>query len=173
MAKVIVVNDRDEIVGYKDRNDRNQSDIIRVSGLWIFNDKKEVLIAQRAYDKVHDSAKWGPSVAGTVEEGETYVSNAIKEAQEEVGLVVEEKDLILGPHRFTKTSHQYFYQSFFVKTNLPISAFVVQEKEVAQLQWIQIEDLLKWVKDKPTDFIASFRTADSSLYAVADFLSSL
>ena len=29
---------------------------------------------------------WGPAVSGTNEEGETYDSNIIKEAQEEIGL---------------------------------------------------------------------------------------
>jgi len=52
--KVVVVNEQDEVLGYKNRDDRNQSDIIRVAGLWLVNSANEALIAQRALDKVHD-----------------------------------------------------------------------------------------------------------------------
>ena len=152
MSKVVVVNDKDEVIGYKERNDRNQTDIIRVSGLWVFNDKKEVLIAQRAHTKTHDPGKQGPAVAGTVEEGETYASNIIKEAEEEIGLIIEEKDLATGPHKFTETSHKYFAKGFFVKTNLPISAFTIQKSELEDLKWIHIKDLVKWVKEKQKIF---------------------
>lgn len=173
MAQIILVNDNDEIIGYKERNDRDISDIIRVSGLWIFNDEKEVLIAQRSHSKIHSPGKWGPSVAGTLEEGETYISNIIKEAKEEVGVVVNEQDLISGVYRFVSTDHRYFYKSFFTKINIPVTGFEFQKEEVEKLEWIHIEELLKWVEDKPMDFIDSFRTSESSLYAIADYLKSI
>jgi len=169
MAKIILVNEKDEVIGSKERNDRDGNDIIRVSGVWVFNSAKEVLIAQRSLDKAYDPGKWGPSVAGTLEEGETYASNAIKEAKEEIGLSLAEKDLIPGAYRFAQTKHKYFYQSFFVKADIPIEDFAFQE-EVEQLRWIPIDILLEWVSQKPDDFIESFRTPESSLYSLSAFL---
>ena len=171
MTKLIIVNDKDEVIGQKEKGDRTEDDIIRVAGLWVFNGKKEALIAQRANDKLHDPSKWGPSVTGTLEEGETYVSNIIKEAREEIDLTLQESELIYGPHRFVSTSHQYFYQSFFAKADFPISAFTIQHKEVAEIRWVPIDDLLKWVRKRPEDFIASFRSSEASLYDFAKFLS--
>ena len=78
MTNVIIVNEKDEVIGSKPRDDRNQTDIIRVSGLLVFNPKGEVLLSRRGLNKINDPGKWGPSVAGTVEEGETYASNIIK-----------------------------------------------------------------------------------------------
>lgn len=43
-------------------------------------------MARRAYTKKHDPWKWVPAVAGTIEEGETYEADMIKEAEEELGL---------------------------------------------------------------------------------------
>jgi isopentenyl-diphosphate Delta-isomerase len=173
MAKVIIVNNKDEIIGAKERNDRNDTDIIRVSGLWIFNDQKEILIAQRASNKIYDPGKWGPATAGTVEEGETYVSNIIKEAKEEIGLNINEKDLIRGPHRFITTLHKYFVQNFFLKTDILVSDFVLQKEEVEQLKWISMENLLKSLEEKPEDFLESFRISESPLYDFVDFLKAL
>ncbi len=171
MSKLIIVNDKDEIISAKEGKDRTADDIIRVAGLWLFNSKKEALIAQRAHDKVHDPGKWGPSVAGTVEEGETYVSNIIKEAKEEIGLTLSEADLISGQHGFVSTGHKYWYQSFFAKSDLPISAFTIQKREVAEIRWIGIDELLAWIRERPDDFIQSFKSLDSSVYALEKFLS--
>lgn len=156
MTRIPIVNEKDEIIGYKDRDNRNKTDITRVSGLLLINSKSETLIAQRALDKVHDPGKWGPAVAGTVEEGETYASNIIKEAEEEIGLKITEKDLVPGTYEYVETSHKYFRQIYIIKTDLPLSAFKINKNEVAEIRWIKIEELRRWYKEKPEDFIASF-----------------
>lgn len=167
MSKVIVVNEKDEVLGYKDRDDRNTQDIIRVAGIWIFNRNKEVLIAQRSLSKIHDPGKWGPSVAGTVEEGETYTSNIIKEVEEELGIIIQDSDLVIGPKSLRATSHKYFSQAFFTEYDAPISDFITAQDEVEQIKWIHIEELVALVKQKPEDFLASF---EFSLENVKDFL---
>ncbi len=91
--QIPIVNEQDEIIGYKDRKDRNLVDITRVSALWITNEDGEILLAQRGLNKTHSPGLWGPAVAGTVEEGETYESNIIKEAEEEIGLVAREGEV--------------------------------------------------------------------------------
>jgi isopentenyl-diphosphate delta-isomerase len=156
--KVIVVDKEDNIIGYKDRYDRNPNDIIRIAGLWMFNSKGEVLIAQRAINKQSNPGKWTASVGGTLEEGETYLTNIIKETKEEVGVSVEEKDLIVGPHRMISVGHNCFCQAYFTKIDLPESSFVLQKEEVEKVRWISIDDLLAWSKEKPEDFAPFFQS---------------
>lgn len=155
--RVVVVDKNDNFLGYKDRNDRNPEDIIRISGVWLVNENNEVLIAQRALDKVHDPGKWGPSAAGTVEEGEGYEINAVKETEEELGFHIDPEKLILGPKRFAHTSHKYFVQMYFYKTDAKVEDFRIQKDEVEQVRWIDLPTLHTWLKEKPEDFIASFR----------------
>lgn len=85
-SKIIIVDENDTIIGHKNRDSMEDGDMYRVSALWIQNSKGDILLAQRSFDKRNDPGKWGPAVAGTVEEGETYESNIIKEAEEEIGL---------------------------------------------------------------------------------------
>ncbi len=153
---LVVVNDKDEVIGSKDRAEENKDDITRVAGLWIINSNSEMLIAQRSFNKEHDPGKWGPAAAGTVEEGETYISNVIKEAGEELGITIKEEQLITGSHKFRETSHKYFSQSFIVKLDIPIEDFTIQRVEVESIRWVPIEELTLWIKEKPQDFIASF-----------------
>ncbi|MEI7562268.1 MAG: hypothetical protein WCJ39_00675 [bacterium] len=51
MALIPVVNEQDEIIGYKERSEIQKEDIYRVTALWITNNKGEILIAQRAFTK--------------------------------------------------------------------------------------------------------------------------
>jgi predicted kinase len=93
--RTIIVNDQDQIIGHKEPGTLLKEDIYRVSSLWVTNSKGDILLAQRKFTQKLDPGKWGPAVAGTVDEGETYESNIIKEAEEEIGL----KDMrpALGP----------------------------------------------------------------------------
>lgn len=86
IMKIPIVNESDEVIAYKERESIAVEDIYRVSALWVKNSKGESLLAQRAFTKKHSPGKWEPAVAGTVEEGEDYDSNIIKEIEEELGL---------------------------------------------------------------------------------------
>jgi isopentenyl-diphosphate delta-isomerase len=153
--KLIIVNANDEIIGAKERNDRDVSDIIRVAGAWVLNEKNEALVAQRALNKFHDPGKWAVSAAGTVEDGETYAQNICKEIEEELGISVTEDQLIKGPYRFVQTQHRYFVQMYFAKFETTPKV-TLQREEVESMWWVPVPDLSEWFAQKPTDFIESF-----------------
>lgn len=167
MSKVIVVNREDEIVDYRDRNDWNTSDIIRVAALWIYNSENQVLIAQRSLNKVRSPGLWAMSVAGTVEEGENYESNIIKETEEEVGLTIKAEDLVLAPKNFIDVEHAYFVQMYFLKLDFPVTDFNPRVGEVEQVKWISLEELSTWFADRPQDFTPAFK------YCLADYINFL
>src|SRR3989338_3993719 len=110
--RIPIVNEQDEIIGYKDRKDRNKVDIARITGLWLWNEKGEALLAQRSFNKKMHPGMWGPAVAGTVEEGETYESNIIKESEEEIGLT--NIQLVSGARLRKRTNYNYFVQQFSI-----------------------------------------------------------
>lgn len=157
--RIPVVNEQDEIIGYKDRKDGNTVDITRITGLWLWNEKGEVLLAQRALSKDINPGLWGPAVAGTVEEGETYESNIIKEAEEEIGL----KDLkpVLGPKLRRTTKHAYFAQWFSATIDSKYS-LVKQDSEVEAIKWFSKEELFNAFDKTPEVFLPSLK--DSAIY---------
>ncbi|MBU1975170.1 MAG: NUDIX domain-containing protein [Nanoarchaeota archaeon] len=149
--KVIIVDKEDNVIGSKERELVKQEDIYRVSSLWIMNSKNEFLLARRALSKTNDPGKWGPAVAGTIEEGETYGSNIIKEAEEELGLT--DIKLTKGPKRFHKGKHNFFYQWFFLRIDKMIEEFSIQKDEVEEIKWISKTDLLKAIRKRPDEFL--------------------
>lgn len=151
--KIPIVNEQDEIIGYKERSELNSQDINCVSALWLSDNEGNVLLAQRSFGKRHDPGKWGPAVAGTVEEGETYESNIIKEAKEEIGL--NNLKPILGPKIRRSTSHEHFVQWFtaIVDNGYP---FKKQDDEVEEIRWLSKKEIIKLFKEKPEMFLNNF-----------------
>lgn len=149
--KIPIVDESDNIIGYRERTDINPELIYRVSGLWITDIKGNILLARRAFDKTHDPGKWGPAVAGTVEEGETYESNIIKEAEEEIGLLNIKP--VLGKKMRRKSKYNYFTQEFLLILPVGFNDFKILEREVAEVKWFSKEELIKELKEKPDEFL--------------------
>jgi len=150
--KIQLVNDNDELIGTKERSEINfATDIYRVSALWLSNSQGQVLLAKRAMNKDKDPGKWGPAVAGTNDEGETYDQNIYKEAQEEIGLtgVIFNKD-----KKIRSTSpRNSFTQWYRAVVDKEVSDFTRQVEEVDQLAWVDSEVLKQELLDNPEKFI--------------------
>ena len=155
MEKITVVNEKDGIIGYKERGTLTSKEIYRVSALWIENSKGEVLLARRAYSKKKDPGMWGPAVAGTIDKGETYELNIIKEAEEELGLKnIEPKKLV---KQRVRTPHNHFTQWFLLKLNKPLEYFKINKEEVAEIKWFPKGELLGLVKEDSPELIVSLK----------------
>jgi isopentenyldiphosphate isomerase len=150
-----IVNEKDEIIGYKKRGTLNPEDIYRVSALWIKNSKEKFLLAKRVLTKKRDPGLWGPAVAGTVEKGETYEANIIKESKEELGLTN------IHPKKFVKTRvihpHNHFTQWFLLKLDKEIKDFKIQKDEVAKIKWVSKKELFKLINKDSKELIKSLK----------------
>jgi len=153
-SKIIIVDKNDNIIAYKEREVLKTEDIWRVSALWLANSKGEILMARRALNKIHNPGKWGPAAAGTVEEGETYDFNIVKETEEEIGL--KNIEFKKGPKMKTSTGkHIYFCQWYLAKIDKPAEEFIIQESEVAEVKWFSKEEIKKKLQENPGEFIYS------------------
>jgi len=148
-TKIIWVDSEDRVIGSASRDAVNG--IYRVSALWITNNQGKILLARRALSKSHNPGKWGPAVAGTVEEGETYESNILKEAEEELGLKkIHPKK---GPKTRTYGEHQFFCQWFTTTVKKPLNQFKIQKAEVEEIKWFSKEELMQQIQEKPSEFL--------------------
>ena len=155
MERIIIVDKNDNVVGHKDRGTLNEEDIYRVSALWITNSKKEILLARRHKNKSHHPRRWGPAVAGTVDEGESYKENIIKEAEEELGL--KNIDPAIGLKREAKEKYHHFTQWYTMVLDEDISYFKIQEDEVEEIKWWAKEDLKTELEAHPENFLPQMK----------------
>ncbi|MDP2815354.1 MAG: NUDIX domain-containing protein [Rectinemataceae bacterium] len=155
MSRIPIVDENDVEISFKERSEVELGDIYRVSALWLTNSKGEVLLAQRSLHKKNGPGKWGPAVAGTVDEGETYEINILKESEEEIGLVLSPQEIRLGPKVKIQGSHLHFCQWYYAKSDKSIDEFVLQEDEVMDARWVSTEELIRLTDENPEMFSGS------------------
>ncbi len=155
--KTIIVDENDNVIGHKEREEVGGEDIYRIAALWVTNSKGEILLARRHRTKTHHPLKWGPAVGGTLDEGETYESNIIKETEEEIGL----KDIkpVKSKKIFRRGTWVHFTQWFTLTIDKEASEFNIQEEEVEEVRWFSKEELVKRFESNPEEFVGSMKNA--------------
>ncbi|MEI6587684.1 MAG: NUDIX domain-containing protein [Candidatus Moraniibacteriota bacterium] len=147
---ITIVNENDEIIGFGERGATSEEDICRVSALWLTNSRGEILIAKRHRNKFYHPGTWGPAVAGTVEVGESYEDNIIKEANEELGL--EKIKPKIGPKIKVDDVHPFFLQWYVLVADKDLDEFELQSDEVEGVDWILPEELERQLRKQPEKF---------------------
>lgn len=153
--RIVVVNEHDTVIGYKDRDSLSPGDIYRVTSLWLTNEKREVLLAQRSFLKKKDPGKWSCAVAGTVDEGEEYDDNIVKETAEEIGVTLALNDLKKGPKMRLQGSHNDFFDQWYMGTIKSDQPLHKQDEEVEALRWIHPDELSRLLISQPDYFVPS------------------
>ena len=108
--------------------------------IWIMNRNREVLLTQRNPDKWNYPLYW-EATGGAVRAGENSREGALREAQEESGIHMKERNLFyIGSYREDFWSMDtYIY--LIEETEYP--RLNLQKEEVADARWVRIEDLCK------------------------------
>lgn len=150
--KSVIVDDKDDPIGFKKRAEIERDDIYRVSALWIVNNKEQILLAKRSATKTNDPGKWGPAVSGTVAQGEEYLDNILKETQEEIGIEIGNYNFKEIDKIRTRDRHNFFCQWYLLKEDLDISKLVFQKDEVDELAWVNKDDFKKSLASNPEKY---------------------
>lgn len=160
--RIQIVNEKDEFIGVKERSEVDyNTDIYRVSALWITNSLGQALLAKRAAIKDKDPNKWGPAVAGTIDEGETYDENIYKEAEEEIGLTGAE--FTKGKKTHITYPRNYFCQWYFATVDRETDSFTMQADEVDELAWVDVAQMKQELQDTPEKYVPAMQQIVSEL----------
>ena len=116
--------------------------------LWLYTKKGEVLLAQRAASKTIYPLLWDVSVAGHVDAGETIEQAAIREASEELGILVEPGTLNkIGVHEsFQRYDNgiidNEFHNTFLAEFEGNINKLSLEPNEVASVKKVTLDEFL-------------------------------
>ena len=108
--------------------------------IWLFTKDKKILLQKRAITKKVFPGLWDISVAGHVGAGEAILTAAKREIFEEIGLHIEEKNLIKIGTRIHQVSHpngirdNEHHHVFITELKTPVSKLTMQPEEVAGLK---------------------------------------
>lgn len=112
--------------------------------VFILNNDGQVLLQKRSSTKKHYPNMWA-LCTGHVEEGESARDAAIRELQEELGVIVELDNLYSFMNGKFDSNTTCF---FFIKCNLLIESFIVQKEELSEVRWFSIDALIDMIKNE-------------------------
>jgi isopentenyl-diphosphate Delta-isomerase len=147
MEFVDIVDKNDKVIG-KDTPDNAylNGDIIRVSLIFVFNDKNQILMQLRHKDKYHCPLHWTASAGGKVRFKENYLEGAKRELKEELGIDSELKFIGKDYYEHKKNNKwRMFLGTFTCINNGP---FDYDKKEIEEIKFVSLEELKKMIEDK-------------------------
>ena len=108
--------------------------------IWLFTKDEKILLQKRAMTKKVFPGLWDISVAGHIAAGEGILEAAKREVFEEIGLEIQEDELIKIGTRIHQVSHANGIQDnehhhvFIAELKVPIERLSIQKEEVDDVQ---------------------------------------
>lgn len=115
--------------------------------IWLFTLDEKILLQKRALTKKVFPGLWDISVAGHIGAGEEILTSAKREVFEEIGLQLEEKDLIKIGTRIHQVSHpngikdNEHHHIFIAELKVPLSKLTIQKEEVDDIKLFDLSTL--------------------------------
>ena len=137
--------------------------------IWLFTADEKILLQKRALTKKVFPGLWDISVAGHIGTGESILSSAKREVFEEIGLELNEKDLIKIGTRVHQVSHKNGIQDnehhhvFIAELKIPVSELKIQTEEVADVKLFDLS-VLKNTKNLENILLSRFHDYYVSVY---------
>lgn len=155
---LILVNESDEKQGLMPKMEAHEKGVLhRAFSVFIYNDKGELLLQQRALHKYHTPGEWANSCCSHQRDGETSIEAGKRRLQEEMGFVTElqERTTFIYKAKFDNglTEHELDHIMVGSYNEDP----VINPEEVADFKWMSIPDIQLDIKLNPEKYTAWFK----------------
>jgi isopentenyl-diphosphate delta-isomerase len=160
LTEVILVNENDEPIGVMGKLAAHQQAFLhRAISIFIFNQKGEMLLQQRALQKYHSGGLWTNACCSHPAPGESIEAAAIRRLQEELGFVTSLKKIFNFTYQVAfqnGLSEHEFDHVFIGKYNGGIHP---DQKEVMDYCFMSIEDIKNSISIHPQKYTEWFKIA--------------
>ena len=162
---VILVNEKDEQIGTMPKMEAHEKAVLhRAFSVFIFNDKNELMLQQRAEHKYHSPNLWTNTCCSHQRVGETNIEAGKRRLLEEMGFVTELKDtvsfLYKAPFDNGLTEHEYDHVLVGHFNKEPN----INPDEVSSWKWMPLEDVKEDMKMNPEIYTAWFKIIFDKFY---------
>ncbi|GAA3626608.1 isopentenyl-diphosphate Delta-isomerase [Flavivirga jejuensis] len=163
--KVILVNERDEQIGLMPKMEAHEKALLhRAFSVFIFNDKNELMLQQRALNKYHSPGLWTNTCCSHQRDGETNIKAGQRRLQEEMGFAVDLEESISfiykAPFDNGLTEYEYDHVLLGKYNDEP----TINTDEVASWKWMPIEDVKTDISVQPELYTEWFKVIFDKFY---------
>ena len=138
-----IVDDQDRVIGQAPRSacHGNPGLIHRVAHVLVFNSAGQLLLQKRSRSKDVQPGRWDTSVGGHLDPGEDYLSGALREMAEELGIVDQTLEFMYSyPHRNDFESENV--SSFWVSYDGPV---LYDREEIETVSFFSVEEIAQMI----------------------------
>ena len=154
MEYLDIYDDNNNYLGYSvDRKKAHEENLWhRHVSCWIMNDRGEILLQQRSLTKKKNPGMWAKT-GGHVDAGETPDEAIKREAFEEIGLKVNDDEVVnIEIFKSKNPKENYYSYGYIFFTNLEEDEYILQKEEVEQVKYYAIEELENLKKDNNQNY---------------------
>ena len=157
---VILVDENDNEIGVMEKLQAHQEGLLhRAFSVFIFNDKSELLLQQRALTKYHSAGLWANTCCSHPRPNETIKDSANRRLFEEMGMSC---DLAIKTNFIYKTEfenglieHEFDYVLVGFTNQNPM----LNIEEVESFKWQSIIDIKMDISSNPQNYASWFKIA--------------
>jgi len=158
-----IVDENDNLTGeVEDRETIHEKGIWhRHVGIWIMNEKGELLFQKRSKNKKTDANKWSRT-GGHVDSKEDVYTAIIRETEEEIGVKLSEDKLELMKiskiEKYDDKTKRYvrnFNYIFFTLVNYKIEEYIIRKEELSEIKYIKVEEIEELYEKKDKNYTFS------------------
>jgi len=156
--EVILVTKKDVQIGLMPKMEAHQKAALhRAFSVFIFNDKGELLLQQRALDKYHSPGLWTNTCCSHQRDGESNIEAGKRRLQEEMGFNCDLKELFWfvykAPFDNGLTEHELDHVMIGHYNENP----KINKAEVAAFSWMTLEAVKNDIESKPHKYTVWFK----------------
>ena len=163
--QVILVNEKDEQIGLMPKMEAHEKALLhRAFSVFVFNDRNELMIQQRAKGKYHSPGLWTNTCCSHQREGETNIEAGKRRLQEEMGFTTDLKDTISfiykAPFDNGLTEHEFDHILVGNYDGEPD----LNPEEAEAYKWVSLEELKKDMEQNPGEYTEWFKIIFDKYY---------
>jgi len=163
--KVILVNQKDEPIGLMPKMEAHEKGLLhRAFSVFIFNEKNELMLQQRALSKYHSPGLWTNTCCSHQREGETNIEAGKRRLQEEMGFTADLEDTISfiykAPFDNGLTEHEFDHILVGNFNEKPM----LNPDEAEAWKWMGLEEVAKDMENNPRVYTEWFKIIFDKYY---------
>jgi isopentenyl-diphosphate Delta-isomerase len=159
MEEVILVNERDEVIGRAEKLDAHEKGMLhRAFSVFLFNNNNELLLQQRALHKYHSPGLWTNTCCSHPRPNESIVDSATRRCREEMGVeVVSLNNAFSFLYKVEFENGLIEHEFDHVLIGKHNADPIVNSNEVAHFKWISIDQLKEDIALNDSKYTAWFK----------------
>ncbi|MBI9041240.1 isopentenyl-diphosphate Delta-isomerase [Lutibacter sp.] len=164
--QVILVNEKDEQIGLMPKMEAHEKAVLhRAFSVFVFNDKNELMLQQRAAHKYHSPLLWTNTCCSHQRNGETNIEAGTRRLQEEMGFVCDIEEvtsfIYKAPFDNGLTEHELDHILIGYYNKEP----KINSDEVESYKWMPLEAVKNDIEQHPLMYTEWFKIIFKNYYS--------